>query len=270
MQENKDLKSISNNIRKNILYQIYSAKSGHPGGALSCTDILTSIYFKFINEGDKVILSKGHASAALYATLAEKDFFGKSELGTFRKLGSKLQGHPSLGKTPGVDAPSGSLGQGLSIANGIALSFKMNKNKDNVVYCIVGDGEAQEGQIWEAAMTASHYHLDNLILFLDHNKLQIDGKNDDVMSIMPIEEKFKSFGWDVQTIDGHDFEEIEKAVSNIKAKMDKEENKKPSVIIAETIKGKGVSFMENQAGWHGKAPNEEEYKRAIEELDKNI
>ena len=222
-------------------------------------NILVSIYFKLINEGDKVILSKGHASAALYAVLAEKGFFDKEELGTFRKLNSRLQGHPSLHKAPGIDAPSGSLGQGLSITNGLALSFKMDK-KDNYVYCIIGDGEAQEGQIWEAAMTASHYKLNNVIAFLDYNKLQIDGKNDDVMAINPVKEKFEAFGWFVQEIDGHSFDEIIAAVQNAKGQD------KPAMIVANTKKGRGVPFMEDKAEWHGKAPKEEEYKMAIEAL----
>lgn len=253
------MKEIAREVRKNILLQIHSANSGHPGGALSCADILVAIYFKLINEGDKVILSKGHASAALYAVLAEKGFFSKEELTTFRKLGSRLQGHPSLYKAPGIDAPSGSLGQGLSIANGLALSFKMD-NKSNNVYCILGDGEVQEGQVWEAAMTASHYKLNNLIAFLDHNNLQIDGRNDEVMTINPIEEKFKAFGFNVIKIDGHNFDEIISAVESAK------NQDKPTMIIANTIKGKGVSFMENMASWHGKAPNQEEYQKAIEEL----
>ena len=253
------MKNISNEVRKNILTQIYNAKSGHPGGALSCTDILVSIYFKLINEGDKVILSKGHASAALYAVLAEKGFFPKEELSTFRKLGSKLQGHPSLHKIAGIDAPSGSLGQGLSIANGIVLSFKLD-NKENTVYCILGDGEIGEGQVWEAAMTASHYKLNNVIAFLDYNKLQIDGSNDEVMTISPVKEKFLSFGWFVQEVDGHNHDEIIDAVEKAKTQD------KPSIIIANTIKGKGVSFMENSAAWHGKAPSEEEFNMAMKEL----
>lgn len=255
-----NLRNVATEVRKNVLYQIYNAKSGHPGGAMSCTDILVSIYFSLINEGDKVILSKGHASAALYAVLAEKGFFDKEELGTFRKLNSRLQGHPSLHKAPGIDAPSGSLGQGLSITNGLALSFKMDK-KDNYVYCIIGDGEAQEGQIWEAAMTASHYKLNNVIAFLDHNKLQIDGKNDDVMAINPVKEKFEAFGWFVQEIDGHSFDEIIAAVQNAKGQD------KPAMIVANTKKGRGVPFMEDKAEWHGKAPKEEEYKMAIEALE---
>ena len=254
------MEEIAKQVRKDILFEIYNAQSGHPGGALSCTDILVAIYFKLINEGDKVILSKGHASAAVYAVLAEKGFFEREELKTFRKLGSRLQGHPSLHKIPGVDAPSGSLGQGLSIANGIALSFKLNK-KENYVYCILGDGEIEEGQVWEAAMSSCHYKLNNVIAFLDYNKLQIDGSNDEVMKVAPVKEKFESFGWYVQEIDGHNFKEIISAVENAK-KQDK-----PIMIIANTIKGKGVSFMENNVSWHGKAPNDEEYKRAMEELE---
>lgn len=254
------MKEIARQVRKDIIFEIYSAQSGHPGGALSCTDILVAIYFKLINDGDKVILSKGHASAALYAVLAEKGFFEREELKTFRKLGSRLQGHPSLYKIPGVDAPSGSLGQGLSIANGIALSFKLNK-KENYVYCILGDGEIEEGQIWEAAMSSNHYKLNNVIAFLDYNKLQIDGSNDEVMKVAPVKEKFESFGWYVQEIDGHNFEEIISAVEKAK-KQDK-----PIMIIANTIKGKGISFMENNVSWHGKAPSAEEYKKAMEELE---
>ena len=254
-----ELEQISKEVRKNILLQVYSANSGHPGGALSCADILVSIYFKLIKEGDKIVLSKGHASAALYAVLAEKNFFPKEELKTFRKLDSRLQGHPSYVKTPGVDASSGSLGQGLSVANGIALSFKLDK-KDNFVYAILGDGEIQEGQIWEAAMSANKFKLNNLIAFLDYNKLQIDGSNDEVMPVTPVKEKFESFGWFTQEVNGHDFNEIIDAVN--KAKM----QEKPSIIIANTIKGKGVSFMENKCEWHGKAPKQEEYERAIDEL----
>lgn len=255
-----ELEDISKEIRRNILFQVYNASSGHVGGALSCADILVAIYFNLINEGDKVVLSKGHASAALYATLAEVGFFPKEELTTFRKLNSRLQGHPSCLKTPGVDASSGSLGQGLSIANGIALAFEMDK-KDNYVYAILGDGEIDEGQIWEAAMTANHYKINNLITFLDYNKLQIDGTNDEVMRIAPVKEKFEAFGFYVQEINGHDFNEIISAVKNAK------QQDKPSMIIANTIKGKGVSFMENKCEWHGKAPKKEEYEMAIRELE---
>lgn len=255
-----ELEEIAREVRKNILLQVYSANSGHPGGALSCVDILVAIYFNLINEGDKVILSKGHASAALYATLAEVGFINKEELKDFRKLGSRLQGHPSTLKTPGVDVSSGSLGQGLSIANGIALGFKLDKRENNI-YVILGDGEIQEGQVWEACMTSSHYKLNNIIAFLDYNKMQIDGLNDDVMKITPIREKFEAFGFYVQEINGHNFEEIINAVKNTKVQN------KPSLIIANTIKGKGISFMENQYAWHGKASNEEEYNKAIIELN---
>ncbi len=253
------MQTIAKKVRQDIIRQVHAAKSGHPGGALSCADILVDIYFNEIKEGDKVVLSKGHACPALYAVLAEKGFFEVEELDTFRKLGTRLQGHPAYGKTPGVDAPSGSLGQGLSIANGMALAFKLN-NQSNYAYCIMGDGEIQEGQIWEAAMTAAHYKLNNVIAFLDHNKLQIDGANDDVMCIMPVKEKFQAFNWYVQEIDGHNLDEIAVAVANAKAQD------KPSIIIANTTKGKGVSFMENNAGWHGKAPNDEEYEKAMKEL----
>lgn len=255
----KKLEQVAKEIRKDILLEVHSANSGHPGGALSCTDILTSIYFKTMNEGDKVILSKGHASAALYATLAEKGLIEKEELKSFRKLGSRLQGHPSMRKLDLVDSSSGSLGQGLSIANGIALGMKLNKKKSNV-YVILGDGEIQEGQIWEAAMTAAHYKLGNVIAFLDYNKMQIDGKNDDVMTVKPVDKKFKAFGWNVQIVDGHNFEEIIEAIENAK------KSRKPNMIIANTIKGKGVSFMENKCEWHGKAPNKEQYEMGVSEL----
>lgn len=256
-----DLEKIAKEVRKDILFEVYNANSGHVGGALSCADILVAIYFNLINEGDKIVLSKGHASAALYAVLAEKGLFPKEELATFRKINSRLQGHPSYVKTPGIDASSGSLGQGLSVANGIALSFKLDK-KSNHVYAILGDGEIQEGQIWEALMTANHYKLNNLIAFLDYNKLQIDGTNEEVMKVAPVKEKFEAFGFFVQEIDGHDFEKIIWAVKNAKKQS------KPSIIIANTIKGKGVSFMENKCEWHGKAPKKEEYEMAISELEK--
>lgn len=258
-----ELKEIAKEVRKDILLEVFSAQSGHPGGSLSCADILTTIYFKLLEDGDRVVLSKGHASPALYAVLAEKGFFPKEELKNFRKLGSILQGHPSSKSTPGVDVSSGSLGQGLSIANGIALSYRLDK-KDNFVYVVLGDGEIQEGQVWEAAMSSSHYHLNHVIAFLDYNQLQIDGANDEVMTVAPVNEKFEAFGWYVQQVNGHDFEAIKQAVENAK-KQDK-----PSMIIADTIKGKGVPFMENQVSWHGKAPNEEQYHQAIEAIEKNI
>ena len=254
------LEEIAKNVRKNILFQVYSANSGHPGGSLSCADVLTAIYFELINDGDKVVLSKGHASPALYGVLAEKGIISKDDLVSFRKLGSSLQGHPSSRYTKGVDVTSGSLGQGLSVANGIALSFKLDK-KENFVYVILGDGEIQEGQIWEAAMSASHYGLNNVIAILDYNKLQIDGSNDEVMTVKPVDKKFEAFGWYVQEIDGHNFDEIIESINNAK------KQNKPSIIIANTIKGKGVSFMENKSSWHGKAPNKEQYDEAISEID---
>lgn len=255
-----DLKEVAKNVRKDILLQVYSANSGHPGGSLSCADLLTAIYFKLLNDGDKVVLSKGHASPALYAVLAEKGILPKEELNNFRKLNSILQGHPSSRYTPGVDVSSGSLGQGLSIANGLALSFRLDK-KENYVYVILGDGEIQEGQVWEAAMSASHYRLNNVIAFLDYNKLQIDGSNDEVMSVKPVDKKFEAFGWYVQEIDGHNFDEIIESAEKAK------NQNKPSLIIANTVKGKGVSFMENKASWHGKAPNKEQYEEAILEIE---
>jgi len=256
---NDELKNIAKEIRKDILLQIYEAQSGHPGGALSCADIMTAIYFEEKKNEDKVVLSKGHASAVLYAALAEQGDIPKEELKTFRKYGSRLQGHPSSHALDKVDVSSGSLGQGLSIANGIALANKLNK-KEDFVYVILGDGEIAEGQVWEAAMSSAHYKLNHIIAFLDHNGLQIDGSNDEVMKSKPLDKKFKAFGWNVQEIDGHDFNQIIEAIENAK------KSRKPNMIIANTIKGKGVSFMENQVAWHGKAPNEEQYKIAIREL----
>lgn len=264
-----DLQNKALNIRKNIIEMIYKASSGHPGGALSCADILTALYFSEMNvdvenpkdeNRDRLVLSKGHASAALYATLAEKGFFTKEELAGFRNINSILQGHPDMKKIPGVDMSTGSLGQGLSVANGMAIAGKLD-NKDYRVYCIVGDGEIEEGQIWEAVMTASHYKLDNLCVIVDNNNLQIDGKVTEVMNPTPIDEKFKSFGFNVMNINGNDIDEILNA-------FEKARNAKgrPTAIIAKTVKGKGISFMENQASWHGKAPSQEEYEKAIEEL----
>lgn len=266
-----DLKKISNEIRKNIIEQVYSAQSGHPGGALSSVEILTALYFNQMNinpqkpddeNRDRFVLSKGHASAGLYATLAERGFFDKCELKKFRKLGSILQGHPDMKYVPGVDMTSGSLGQGLSVANGMAMVSKLDK-RGYRVYCLVGDGEIEEGQIWEAAMTSSHYKLDNLCVIVDNNNLQIDGEVSEVMSIYPVKEKFESFGFEVFEVNGNDIDELITVLQ--KAKTIKN---KPTAIIAKTTKGKGVSFMENQVGWHGKAPKEEEYKLAIEELNK--
>ena len=252
---------------------MYNGKSGHPGGSLSIADILTVLYFKEMNidekepkleNRDRLILSKGHCSPALYSVLANRGFFEAEKIKTFRKLDGMLEGHPDMKKVPGVDMSSGSLGQGLSVADGMAIAAKMDK-KDLRIYCICGDGEIEEGQIWEAAMTASHYKLDNLCVIVDNNGLQIDGEVKDVMSIYPIDEKFKSFGFEAINIDGHNIEEIIEALE--KAKTIKG---KPTVIVAKTIKGKGVSFMENNVAWHGKAPNEEEYKIALSDLENQI
>ncbi len=265
----EDFQKRAKNVRRNIVEMVYSAKSGHPGGSLSVADIMVALYFSEINinvnnpkdeNRDRVVLSKGHCSPALYSVLAEKGFIPKEDLKTFRKIDSYLQGHPDMKKIPGVDMTSGSLGQGLSVSNGMAIAGKLD-NKDYRVYCILGDGEIEEGQVWEAAMTASHYKLDNLCVIVDNNNLQIDGKIEDVMNPHPIDKKFESFGFNVINIDGHNFEEILNAFE--KAKLVKG---KPTAIIAKTVKGKGVSYMEDKAGWHGKAPNEEEYNLAMNEL----
>lgn len=256
-------------IRKHIVDMIYEAKSGHPGGSLSAVEILTYLYFEEMNidpnnitkeDRDRFILSKGHAAPLLYATLAERGYFDKEELKTLRKLNSKLQGHPDMKKVPGVEASTGSLGQGLSIANGIALGAKLD-NKDFRVFALLGDGEVQEGMIWEAAMFAAHNKLDNVIAILDNNGLQIDGKNENVINVNPLDKKWEAFGWNVIIIDGHNYDEIKDAVEKCKNTKNK-----PSIIIAKTVKGKGISFMENEAGWHGKAPNEEEKNIALEEI----
>ena len=267
-----ELKKIANEVRIGIIEEVYSAQSGHPGGSLSITDILTVLYFNEMNidekkpnmpNRDRLVLSKGHASPALYSVLANRGFFEKDKLKTFRKIDSNLQGHPDKNKVKGVDMTTGSLGQGLSAANGMALAGKLNKSNYRV-YCILGDGELEEGQIWEAAMTSHHYKLDNLCVIVDNNNLQIDGKVEDVMNIYPIVDKFKSFGFETIQIDGHNITQIMEAFGQARKIKGK-----PTAIIAKTIKGKGVSYMENQVGWHGKAPNEDEYKRAINEL-KNI
>lgn len=266
----ENLQNKALNIRRNILEMIFTASSGHPGGALSCADLLTALYFSEMKvdinnpkdeNRDRLVLSKGHASAALYATLAEKGFIPKEDLRGFRNINSILQGHPDMNKISGVDMSTGSLGQGLSVANGMALAGKLD-GRDYRVYCIMGDGEIEEGQIWEAAMTTSHYKLDNLCAIVDYNNLQIDGKVTDVMNVTPIDEKFKSFGFHVINIDGHQMDEILKAFEEARNTKGK-----PTVIIAKTIKGKGISFMENQAGWHGKAPSKEEYEMAVKELN---
>ena len=269
MDTYKNLESIAKKLRMKVIEMLKESKSGHPGGSLSAAEILTVLFFKEMKidpdnprwaDRDRFVLSKGHAAPILYAALAEKGYFPEEEVNKLRKTGSMLQGHPEMNDTPGVDMTTGSLGQGLAAANGMALAGKLD-DKDYRVYAIIGDGETQEGIIWEAAMLSSHYKLDNLTVFLDYNGLQIDGSYKDVMNIDPIDKKFESFGWNVVSIDGHSFEEISKAI-NI-AKKTKE---KPTMIIAKTVKGKGVSFMENQAGWHGKAPSEEEAKQAIEEI----
>ena len=266
----KELKKYSTILRKHIIEQVFSSQSGHPGGSLSCADILTVLYFKEMRvdpknpkweDRDRFVLSKGHCSPALYAALAEKGFFPKEELVKFRNIESFLEGHPSMKYVPGVDMSTGSLGQGISTAVGMAIAGKLD-NKDYNVYAILGDGEIQEGQVWEALMSAAHYKLDNLIAFLDHNGLQIDGKISEVMSSEPVDEKIKAFGWNVIVIDGHDFSQIIEAIDEAKKTKGK-----PTMIIAETVKGKGVSFMENQAGWHGSAPNKEQRDIAIAELD---
>ncbi|MBQ1244234.1 MAG: transketolase [Clostridia bacterium] len=263
------LEKKANDIRIGIIEGVYSAGCGHPGGSLSIADIMAYLYFDKMKvdeknpkweKRDRFVLSKGHTAPALYATLAERGFFSKEELKTLRKTESRLQGHPDMKNIPGVDMTTGSLGLGISAACGMALSGKIS-DEDYRVYTIVGDGESEEGQVWEAAMFAAHYKLDNLCLFLDSNGLQIDGPVTEVMNPTPHDEKFRAFGWNVIVIDGHNFDEIEKAVE------DAEKCKgKPTAIIAKTTKGKGVSYMENAVEWHGAAPKEEQYKIAIKEL----
>ena len=269
LEKVEQLEKMAKQIRKGIIDAVYYGKSGHPGGSLSIADILTVLYFNELNideknpkweDRDRLVLSKGHCSPALYSCLANRGFFDVEKLKTFRKIDSNLQGHPDMNKIPGVDMTSGSLGQGLSVANGMAIAGKINK-KNYRVYCILGDGEIEEGQIWEAAMTSNKYKLDNLCVIVDNNNLQIDGTIEEVMSSYPIDEKFRSFGFEIIKINGHDIDEILKAfevAKNIKGK--------PVCIIAKTIKGKGISYMENQVGWHGKAPNDEQYDIAIKEL----
>ncbi len=269
----KNLAKIAQDMRKLSIEGVFSAKSGHPGGSLSICDILTILYFEEMNvspetaknpDRDRFVLSKGHAAPAYYAALALKGYFPTEDMKTLRKIDSYLQGHPCRNKVPGVDMSSGSLGQGLSAANGMAMMAKYD-NKDYRVYAIAGDGEIQEGQIWEAAMSAAHYKLDNLVLFVDINGLQIDGTTDEVMKVGDVGKKFEAFDWNVLRIDGHNFDEIRKALNDAKACKGK-----PTVVIAKTIKGKGVSFMENQVGFHGAAPSDEQYKIAMEELSKEV
>ncbi len=267
------MKAFTNAVRGDVLKMIHDAKSGHPGGACSCVDILAVLYKKVLNvplewdkaidfnERDRFVLSKGHASTALYATLAHCGYFPKSLLKGFRKLGSKLQGHPSSRvKLPGIEVSTGSLGQGLSIGVGISLALRLD-DINSKVFVLMGDGEMQEGSVWEALMNASSKKLTNLIVIIDKNNLQIDGCVQDVKSLEPLDKKLEAFGFDVLTMDGHNYEEIEKTLLQAKS------SNKLTAIIANTIKGKGISFMENNAGWHGKAPNDEELQKALEELN---
>ena len=269
----KQLEIAATKVRMGVIEGVYNAKAGHPGGSLSIADTLTYLYMHrmFVDPNepemakrDRLVLSKGHTAPALYAVLAQRGFFPVEELKTLRKQESRLQGHPVRGKTPGVDMSTGSLGQGISAACGMALSGKISCDEYKV-YAILGDGEIQEGQVWEAAMFAAHYKLDNLVAVVDNNGLQIDGKVSEVMSPYPIDEKFEAFGWHVININGHDFDEIEKAFNEAETVIGK-----PTVIIQRSTKGKGVSFMENQVGWHGKAPNDEEYAKAMEELKAHL
>lgn len=267
----KQLAATACKVRMGAIEAVYNAKSGHPGGSLSIADTMTYLYFKEMNidpqnpkmeDRDRLVLSKGHTAPALYSALANRGYFPLEELKKLRKPHAMLQGHPDMKGTPGVDMSSGSLGQGLSVACGMALSAKMS-GKDYRVYAICGDGEIQEGQIWEAAMFAGHRKLDNLVLIVDNNGLQIDGKIEEVCSPYPIDQKFEAFQFHAVTIDGHDFDAIRGAFQEARATKGK-----PTVIIANTVKGKGVSFMENQASWHGSAPNDEQYRTAMEDLKK--
>lgn len=268
---NLELEKMANEIRKDIVTAVHSAKSGHPGGSLSSADIFTYLYFEEMNvdpanpkweDRDRFVLSKGHVAPGLYSTLAEKGYFPKEDLKTLRHTGSYLQGHPDMKHIPGIDMSSGSLGQGVSVAVGMAAAGKYDK-KDYRVYTLTGDGEIQEGQIWEAAMWAGHRKLDNLVVIVDNNNLQIDGSVEDVCSPYPIDKKFEAFNFHVINIDGNDFDQIRAAF-----KVARETKGMPTAIIAKTVKGKGVSFMENAAGWHGKAPNDEEYEIAMADLEK--
>lgn len=268
--EKKDLQIMATKVRKGVIESTYGAKAGHPGGSLSAAEVFTYLYFKEMNidpanpkweDRDRFVLSKGHTTPGLYATLANRGYFPVEDLPTFRHIDSYLQGHPDKKHTPGIDMSSGSLGQGISAACGMALAGKI-QNKDYRVYTVLGDGESEEGQVWEAAMFAAHYKLDNLCAVLDFNGLQIDGKITEVMNPTPLDEKFKAFGWHVICINGHDFNEIEAAFEEAKTVKGQ-----PTLILAATTKGKGVSYMEDKAGWHGKAPNADEYAQAIEELN---
>lgn len=264
----KQLEINAAKVRLGIIEGVHAAKAGHPGGSLSCADLLTYLYTHRMNvdpanpndpDRDRLVLSKGHAAPALYAVLALRGYFPMDEMKTLRKQGSRLQGHPDI-KIPGVDMSTGSLGQGISSACGMALSAKISCDPYKV-YAILGDGEIQEGEVWEAAMFAAHYQLDNLVAIVDNNGLQIDGKVSDVMSPYPIDDKFRAFGWHVINIDGHDFNKMEKAFNEAETVM-----QKPTVIVMRSVKGRGVSYMENEVNWHGKAPNDEEYEIAVNEL----
>ncbi len=268
--DNKSLMITAYKIRKHIIEAVYHPQAGHPGGSLSIADILSVLYFDKMNvstdkmndpDRDRFVLSKGHCSPALYGALAEKGFIPKEDIKTFRHIDSYLQGHPDMKGVPGVDMSTGSLGQGVSAACGMALAGKLDK-KDYRVYSILGDGETEEGQEWVAAMFAAHYNLDNLTIFVDFNGLQIDGDITKVMNPTPLDEKFEAFGWNVITIDAHDYDQIKSAIDKAK-----ETKGKPTAVIAKSVKGKGVSFMENNPSWHGVAPNEEEYNKAMAELD---
>lgn len=268
-QKIRDLQQRAKAIRRHIITMLGEAGSGHPGGSLSAADIVSALYFDTMKldpekpdwpERDRFVLSKGHAAPVLYAALAEKGFFPKEELMTLRKLGSRLQGHPDMKKLPGVEMSTGSLGQGLSAAIGMALGLRLDGGQQRV-YALLGDGEVQEGQIWEAAMAAGHFKLDNLTAFLDYNNLQIDGPVDVVMDVAPLNDKWRAFGWHVLEIDGHDMAQILQALKEAQATKGK-----PTMIIAKTTKGKGVSFMENQVGWHGNAPKPEQVEQALQEL----
>ena len=264
-----ELSIIANQVRKNALTAVYNAASGHPGGSLSIADVLTLLYFEVMNvdpknpkmeNRDRMVLSKGHTAPALYGVLAEKGFIPREDVATFRHIDSYLQGHPDMNKVPGVDMSTGSLGQGVSVAGGMALAAKLD-NKDYRVYSILGDGELEEGQVWEQAMFAAHYKLDNLTIFVDNNGLQIDGDVTKVMNPTPIDKKFEAFGWNVIVTDAHDFNKLLDAVNEAKAAKGK-----PTAIIMKSVKGKNVSYMENNPAWHGAAPKKEEYEQAIKEL----
>ena len=271
--DTNQLKILATKARRGAIVGTFNAKSGHPGGSLSAADIFTYLYFKEMNvdpsnpswaDRDRFVLSKGHCCPSLYSVLALKGYFDMSELEKLRHVGAMLQGHPDMKGTPGIDMSTGSLGQGISAACGMALCAKID-NKDYRVYTVLGDGECEEGEVWEAAMFAAHKGLDNLVVFVDCNGLQIDGSTAQVGGVEPLDKKFESFGFNVLKIDGHEFDQIEEALNNARATKGV-----PTAIIAKTVKGKGVSFMENQVGWHGKAPNAEEYEIALNELDEQI